>query len=166
MAYAYNILPRVFAQVLVSYKRESRLYKVHTPSRRTVIKRMARKNFHTSASALVQSPRQLQSIIPKLAIKIRGEMKRASSRDHDSILRDSVEAIKHFHWETVRLELVQQLPTLMSLLAHLVGRPSERSPLLCLLASIILKCRHQPMALVQRAISVMLYGHGTAKQVS
>lgn len=81
-------------------------------------------------------------------------MKHVSSGGHDSILRDSVEAVKHFNWETVRLELLQQTPTLMSLLTQLVGRASERCPLLCLLASMICKSRHQHMGLVQRAMSV------------
>ena len=85
-----------------------------------------------------------------------------SSESHDSILRDSVEVVEHFHW---RLELLQQTPILMSLLTQLLGRAPEHSPLLCLLTSIILKSRHRHMGLVQRAISVMLYGNGTAKQV-
>ena len=43
----------------------------------------------------------------KIASKIKEEMKVVSSGAHDSILRDSVEAEKYFHWETVRLELLQ-----------------------------------------------------------
>lgn len=93
-------------------------------------------------------------------------MKHIGSTDHGSILRDTNEAIKQFHWETVRLELVEHVPTLMSLLTQLVGRPSQRFPLLCLIASMMLKSRNQHISLVQRAISIMLYGNGTAKQVS
>ena len=60
----------------------------------------------------------------------------------------------------------RKIPTLMSLLSKLVGQSSERSPLLCLVASMILKSRHRHMGLVQRAMSVMLYGNGTGKQVN
>ena len=67
--------------------------------------------------------------------------------------------------DTVWLELQKNVPTLMSLLINLVRRPAESKPLLCLLASQIVKARHQRMGLVQRAVSVMLYGNGTAKQV-
>ena len=35
-----------------------------------------------------------------------------------------------------------EIPTLMSLLSQVVGRASEQSPLICLLASMILKSRH------------------------
>lgn len=90
--------------------------------------------------------------------KIKTEMKDISSRAHDSILRDTIEAVKHFSWETILIELKEKLQTLISLLTQLIG---QQVPLLCLLASQILKAK----GLVQRAVSVMLYGNGTAKQV-
>lgn len=117
------------------------------------------------AATVVNSPTLCLSIVKKLAVKIKSEMKNISSADHDSILRDSVEAIKHFHWDTVFLELQNKVPTLMSLLKQIVKLPAEKKPLLCFLGSQLLKSRHQHMGLVQRAISVMLYGNGTAKQV-
>ena len=63
----------------------------------------------------------MHPIISKVADKIREDMKHVCTTDHDSILRDSNDAIKHFNWETVRLELVKRMPTLMSLLTPLVG---------------------------------------------
>ena len=117
------------------------------------------------ASTVVNSPRMSKSIIAEIATKIKSEMKALSSDAQDSILRDSVEAVKHFHWETVMLELLHNTPTLMSLLSQLVRRPAVQKPLLCFLASQLLKSRHHHMGLVQRAVSVMMYGNGTAKQV-
>ena len=99
-------------------------------------------------------------------MKIRAEMKAASSEVHHSILQDPIEAVRSFQWETVKLELLQNMPTLMQLLFQLVGRAQNRTPLLCMLATMILKSRHHHMGLVQRAVSVMLYGNGTAKQAS
>ena len=151
---------------MVPYSAGVRTYKIHTPSRKRAIKRLSRKSYGSTASALVNSPTTAQSIITKLAIKIKGEMKAICSRSHDSVLQDSLEAVKHFDWETVRLEFLQKLPTLMSLLSQVVGQASKHSPLVCLLASMILKSRHQRMGLIQQAVSVMLYGNGTAKQVS
>ena len=106
-----------------------------------------------------------KSVISQIANKIKAEMKDISSEAHDSILRDSIEAVKHFHWETVMLELSHKIPTLMSLLSQLVQQPATQKPLLCFLASQLLKARHQHMGLVQRAVSVMMYRNGTAKQV-
>ncbi len=118
------------------------------------------------ASSIVNSPRLSQPVIVNLSLKIKKEMKAISSDAHDSILRDTIEAVKHFSWQTVWLELTQKIPTLMSLLSHLIPKPDEHKPLLCFLASQILKSRHQRMGLVQRAVSIMMYGNGTAKQVS
>lgn len=69
-----------------------------------------------------------QNNVTKLALKIREEMREISYESHDSVLRDSVDAVKQFSWETVRLELMQKTPTLMLLLSRLVGRAADRLP--------------------------------------
>ncbi len=101
-----------------------------------------------------------------MATNIKGEMRTLSSDDNDSILRDTVEAVKNFSWETIMLELKKHTPTLMSLLSLVINKPSDRIPQMCFIASLILKCQHQRLCLVQRAVSVMLYGNGCAKQVN
>ena len=95
------------------------------------------------ASAVVNSPSSTASVVKKIAAKIKGEMKDLSSISYDSILTDSVEAIKRFSWELVYTELVKKVPTLMSLLSQLINKPKDHKPLLCCLASQILKCKHQ-----------------------
>lgn len=100
-----------------------------------------------------------------MATKIKSEMKSLSSDAYDSILRDTIEAIKHFNWEMVSVEFTRKIPTLMSLLSQIIPRASERKPLVCFLASQLLKSWHQRLSLVQRAVSVMMYGNGAAKQV-
>ncbi len=64
-------------------------------------------------------------------------MKQIASMDHDSILRDTIEAVKHFSWETVSLELEKKVPTLMSLLRLLVRNPTSW-PFIASLASQII----------------------------
>ena len=152
-------------QVVIPYKGGPRTYTVRTPSRKKSIKQLTRKTYVSMASGVINSQVMSKSVITQLAAKIKKEMKELSSDSHDSILRDSVEAVKRFSWETVRLELFRKVPTLMSLLTQIVNKPTERIPLLCLVASQLLKCRHQRLCLVQRAVSVMLYGNGSAKQV-
>lgn len=150
----------------MSYPSGTQRFKIKTPSRKMCVKRLTRKSYASMASTLVNSPRMCGSVIRKLATKIKAEMKSISSNDHDSILRDTIEAVKHFHWDTVMLELLKKVPTLMNLLKQLVNRPAEKKPLLCFIASQLLKSRHQHMGLVQRAVSIMMYGNGTSKQVS
>lgn len=105
-------------------------------------------------------------MIKKLAAMIRSEMKSLSSTTYDSILRDTIEAIKQFHWDTVMLELLKKVPTLMALLSQIIKQPTNKKSLICMVASQLLKSCNQSMGLVQRAVSVMMYGNGTAKQVS
>ena len=52
----------------------------------------------------------LKAFSRKFAQKIKMEMREISSKSHDSILRDVVEAVKHFHWDTVMMELAKKLP--------------------------------------------------------
>ena len=154
-------------QVRIPYKRGIRIYNIATPSRKRCIRWITCRTYQSMASAVTSSPRMLQPIVTQIATKIKLEMKDISSQAHDSILRDSVEAVKYFHWETVMLELQRKMSTLtcMSLLSLLVQQPAEKKPLLCFLASQLLKTRHPHMGLVQRAVSVMMYVNGTAKQV-
>ncbi len=51
-----------------------------------------------------------------MARTIREEMKTLGSMEHDSILRDNIEAVKQFSWETIFMELSQKVPTLIRLL--------------------------------------------------
>ena len=62
-------------------------------------------------------------------------------------------------------ELQLNMPTLYVTVKSTSLAFSYTKPILCLLASQLLKGRHQHIGLVQRAVSVMMYGHGTAKQV-
>ena len=112
------------------------------------------------------SPIQSRQIIRQVGSKIKAEMKNLSSFAHDSILNDSREAVKWFSWETIRLEFESKMPTLMALLSEITTISlGFHAPLLSFVASLLLKCKHRQLSLVQQAISVMLYGYGTAKQV-
>ncbi|XP_064386162.1 uncharacterized protein LOC135334762 isoform X4 [Halichondria panicea] len=152
-------------EVHVAYKKYTRKFKVNTPSRKRVIKNVTRKSFTSISSQLIRSPSKLKNVLSQLSRKIKQELTTICSDNHDSILRDTCEAVKHFSWETVSLELQKNVPTLMALLKQIVPKPTNKVPMLCFVASVLLQARHQRMCLVQRAISVMMYGNGTAKQV-
>lgn len=104
-------------------------------------------------------------VLQEVAAKIKAEMRQLASEEHDSILRDTVEGIKHFSWDTITLELQRKVPTLMQLLCLLVKKPAISKPFISCLASQLVKDRHPKLGLMQRAVSVMLYGNGSSKQV-
>lgn len=149
----------------MDYKAGERKYSIKTPSRKSAIKHLSRKSYTSLANDILDSPVKRRALQTQLVLRIRREMQDLSSLEHNSILRDNVEAVKKFSWETVWSDLKRKMPILMSLLYELVPKPESRLPLICMIASQLLKCRHRQLCLVQRAVSVMLYGNGTSKQV-
>ena len=73
-------------------------------------------------AATAESAPTSEKIMREVARTTRREMEDLASADHDSILRDTTEAVKHFSWETIALELKKKVPTLMSLLHSLVRK--------------------------------------------
>ena len=114
---------------------------------------------------MVNSDKTSNGVIVELSRKIKCEMKQFSSLDFDSVLRYAIVGLTQFSWESVFMEMGKGLPTLIKFLSHLIPRPKDNIPLVCMIASQLVKGRHQRMSLVQRAISTMCYGHGTKKQV-
>ena len=115
---------------------------------------------------MVETDKTSQLVLVSLSRHIRQEIKHTCSDKHDSILHDSHEGIKKFSWETVWAELMTEMPTLMKILALIIRNPEGNKPLLCLIASMLLKHYSPRVSLVQRAISVVLYGSATPKKVS
>lgn len=136
-----------------------------TPVRKRGIKTLSRRSYASFASTVVAAPQTCAPIVTQVARRIKSEMSRLSSDSHDSLLRDNIEAVKRFEWELVMLEFEKMVPTLVRLLKQIVPKPSQHVPLICLIVSQLLKARHKKMGLVQRAVSVMLYGNGASKQV-
>ena len=117
------------------------------------------------ANAAVHSSDMRPPIVSKICTYIESEMTAMGSIGCDSIFKDSIEALKNFSWEAVHNEFLQHMPTLMAMLSKLIPKFAHHKPLLCTIASQLLKCKYPKMGLVQRAISVMLYGNSVAKQV-
>ena len=117
------------------------------------------------AAGAVDSSNMGPPIVSRICSNITTEMKTISTINCNSLLGNSVESVKHFSWEAVHEELLKHMPTLMAVLSSLIPKSVERKPLECLIASQLLKCRHPEMALVQRAVSVMMYGNNVQKQV-
>ena len=94
-------------------------------------------------------------------------MKAISSDAHDSLLRDSNDGIKYFKWDGLFGELSRHMPTCVSLLLSLISGKddSRRIVLVSVIISMLLKKRFPKMGILQRAISVLLYGNGCSKQV-
>ena len=86
-------------------------------------------------STIAKSPKMLVSMLKEVCGAIKVEMKQLSSDKHNSVFPDNIETVKHFHWDTVMLEMEKMIPTLISILKHLVQSPSQNKPLVALIAS-------------------------------
>lgn len=141
-------------------------YPIRTPNRKKAIKRAVRRTHSTISSSVVNSPSTANLVLLDVSKKIIKEIKQFNASD--SILKNeyTVEALKYFDWERIWREFMVNIPTLMNFFQYIVPRPTENIPLICLMVSQLLKSRHSQLGLVQRAVSVTLYGHGTSKQVS
>ena len=112
----------MYIQVNVPYAAGTRMFHVRTPVRKQGIKRLVRKNYRSLASTVMSSAAIAKPVLMEVSRKIKVEMKQLSSDAHDSILRDAytVEALKHFDWDRVMLELEKTLPILLTLLKQIV----------------------------------------------
>ena len=124
---------------------------------------MVYQRYRSIPSTLIKNNAALESMLMSLGRKIRAERRKLCSLDHNSVLRNTSEAVKNFNWEMVLEELQNNVPTIVKFLKRVF--PQSSSPILCMVISQLLKFKPPKMALVQRAISVLLYGNGASKQV-
>ena len=129
------------------------------------MKRLARKTDSKFTSAPLTSDPGSKAAVKAMAKAIDAEFRAVCRHTHDTLLKDGLEAVKQFSWETVWYELHAVVPTLMSLLKKLVRRPQEHKQFISFVASMLLKKRSNNLGLVQRAITVALYGNGAHKAV-
>ena len=87
----------------VGYQSGAKRYKIGTPLRKQSVTGLARHFYSSAASTMMKSDVTSDKMLVQLAQKIRSEMKVISSDDNDSVLFDSIEAVKHFSWETIWL---------------------------------------------------------------
>ena len=164
-------------QVKIDYPSGTKMYNVSsgTSSQKAGIKQYARCCYQVvAATAAMSVPEVWKKIMREDARTIRREMEHLTSVDHasvdhasvdhNSILRDTTEAVKYFSWETIALELKKKVPTLMSLLCSLVRNKSL--PFMSSLACQLIKDHQPKLGLMQRAVSVLLYGNEQACQFS
>ena len=153
------------SQISIDYPSGVKNFQSLSPWSSENIKRICRGSYPSLASSVAQSDRTTNATVIAVVKIIRKEIKHICSQSHDSILRDTHEGIKHFSWNTIWTELMAEAPTLMMLLSLIVRNPVKEKPLICLLASMILKYYNPKISLCQRAISVLLYGCATPKKV-
>ena len=98
---------------MIKYPHGVRNYKLNTPFRRSGTRQFIRGNYGKFAHSLVEKDALCNHMLNALSSKIKKEMRKVCKLDHYSILKDDIEGVKHFSWETVWLELQRDVPTLV-----------------------------------------------------
>jgi len=102
-------------------------------------------------------------VITSVARQIRLEMKKICGVRDKSLLRCGNDGIELFNWSALWEEFTIRVPTLVKFLQKLLPQSSNIF-LSCIICQMLKeRCKH--MSLLQRVISVLLYGHGTSQQV-
>lgn len=124
-------------------------------------KHIARRDFKGLSKDMVSI--HSNEIINQVAKKIQAEFNYICSDTHNSLLRGYGLCVRDFCWDSIWNELQQHTPSLLMLLSNII--PGSSKILHCTIICMILKHRHPKMALLQRVISVVLYGNAVHKQV-
>jgi len=149
-----------YLQMEVQYDSGPRIYKM-TPSRELMAKQLARKDYHALSKAFVNA--HSNAAIEEIGRIIKQEIKYICSNTHNSLLRSYGADIKKFSWETVWEELKENTPKLVLLVSVICPKGSIilKSTIICMM----LKQSNPKMSLLQRVISVMMYGNTVHKAV-
>ncbi|XP_062521158.1 uncharacterized protein LOC134196093 [Corticium candelabrum] len=151
--------------VTVQYRRGSKIFKLRTPRRRRAVKQCVRKSLSAMSSFMLQSRKGAGAAMSSLKNMIEREVKGLRKLNKSTMFLGGKESLTDFCWDNVWLELHRYAPTLMDVLSVLVLDPTDNKPMVCLVAAMVLKQRYKHFSIVQRAISLLLYGNGTSKQV-
>ena len=119
-------------------------------------------------ASLLQAKETQAALMTSLEKSLDREMKEIRKLNTASIFMDSQEALVSFNWEMIWLELKRHAPTLLSIISVLLpsSEVEKHKPVVCFIAAMVLKHRYKHLSLVQRAVSILLYGNGTSKQVN
>lgn len=144
-------------------------YRLKTPRRSTAVKKCVRQSFPSMMKSLLTSETTNAALMAELEKLIHAELKGMSKLKKTSAFMDRKESLLNFNWELIWSELMKACPVLMKVISIMLSeandRKSETKTIACFIAAMVLKKRDKQLSFVQRAISILLYGHGTAKQV-
>lgn len=141
-----------------------------TPSRKHIGKAVARGRRQSVAIECLKEHSTKRYPLKRIGMLVRNELVVLCSDSTNSILRQqSVSELKEFNWKKLLSELENKAPIFLTILCECTHtrRPrSNRDDVMGMCAAILLKHRFPKMSLVQKIMSLVLYGGHSGKQVS
>ena len=109
-------------------------------------------------------------LLKRIGMALRNELRVMCSESTNSILSNqSVSELKDFKWNKLLSELEKYAPTFLMILCestHTRQPRHDRNAVIGMCAALILKLRFSKICLVQKIMSLILYGGHSGKQVS
>ena len=104
------------------------------------VKRVIRKSYDALSISIVQSSRVSDKVVEEIGKKCKEEVKHICSSKHNSVLKDTGEAVNHFSWDTIWMEFSRNIPYLMKLIQWLLNKKHKNNKaLIWFLLSLIVK---------------------------
>lgn len=130
-----------------------------TPSREEAAARLARKTYPSFTKTVIEN--FSDDSTKALASMVKEEIKVICRDDTESILKS--DDVLGFSWKNTWKVFQTYLPQLSLFLKEIIS--VDNVNVICMIISIILKCRNAKMCLVQKVISLYLYGNAVHKKV-
>ena len=151
----------------VGYKRPRTF--LLTPQRKHLGKAVARRSKRAIAAECMKDHAVQKHILKLVGKMVHAEIKKFCSDGANSILkRDDPQCIKTFSWESFNSEVSKFAPILKGILqATCKARMSKThfNVVMCVCVALLLRNRNPRMNLIQKIISLVLYGGHSSKQV-
>ena len=168
--------------MIVKRQNKARVFQL-SHSLKSLGRSVGRRNRSSIAHQAIKDTRIRKRVIERMGKLLSTELNRLSSVKVGSMLRDhSCGIVEGFSWHSLLQELEKEVPVTLSLLKQCVhvkrcvhkgqgkgGRGARRMPnkeaAIGMCVAILMRARSQRMNLVQRLMSLLLYGSHAPKQV-
>jgi len=121
----------------------------------------ARETYKSAATGMLDlREKQVLSVLTK---KIKCQMAHICSSNFSSVLKKEHKELSQFNWDELWAEFSKQVPLLLSFLQSIL--PKADKIFITFVVCMLLKKRSKHMSLMQRLVSVLLYGNAANKQV-
>jgi len=137
-----------------------------TPTWREPAKRLARESYPSFTTSVITN--FTDDTLNAVARKVQDEIKHISSEKANTILKSNKEnkgQKLNFSWNTVHCDLQKHMPVTVDLLNRIIPKTSQFKPLVCVITAMILKAHNHKLCLIQKVLSIFLYGNGVHKQI-
>ena len=138
-----------------------------TPKHQRAVKALARRSNMALSNECLADMKTREYTLSSIGRMIRTELKKVSSIQ-SVLCSQSNDDLKNFKWDDIYNELKHKAPVFLGVLLSATKTRCARKnqvAVICMCAAILLKYRFKRLSLVQKIVSLVLYGGHCSKKV-